>query len=66
MRYDHPTKFESWQILFRYYYIFGFKFWTEQLDREDIPSHVVIAWECFGGTEWKSKFLPFGDGGWKD
>ena len=66
-RYDRIAQFESYQILFRYYYIFGIKFWTKQLDREDIPSYVVISNGCFGDTSgWKSKFAPFPLNGWKD
>jgi hypothetical protein len=65
-RYEHTREFKTYQVLIRYYYIFGIKFWYEHLDREDIPSHVLIACGCFGGYDsWKSKFAPFDKEGWK-
>jgi hypothetical protein len=65
-RFDHVHKFKSWQVLYRYYYIFGIKFFRLELDEENIPSHVVIGNICFGDCgKWKSKFMPFDEGGWK-
>jgi hypothetical protein len=66
LRFTHNFEFKSWQVLYRYYYIFGIKIFKLELDCEDIPSHVVIGFCCFGDSSgWKSKFMPFGKGGWR-
>lgn len=64
-RYNNATDFTGYQILMRYYYIFGIKFWSIQIDCENIPTHVLIAVGCFGDNSWKSKFAPFDNKGWK-
>jgi hypothetical protein len=67
LRYDHVTDFKAYQILYKYYYIFGIKFFQVELDKEDIPSYALIARACFGDTSgWRSKFMPFESNGWKD
>jgi len=67
MRYNYRNDWKAVQILLKYYYIFGFKFFEVELDREDVPRHVVLANACFGDTSgWTSKFMPFEKGGWKD
>jgi hypothetical protein len=67
MRFNYRNDWKSFQVLYKYYYFLGIKFFKQELDREDIPRHVIISNACFGDCSgWKSKFMPFNDGGWKD
>lgn len=47
-------------ILFKRFYLWGWKFWTREVDREELPSHVWITQVCLRSSgNWKSKFAEY-------
>lgn len=49
----------SYQLLVKRWKFFGFTVWKKIVDREEIPSHVLIEIGALGGTNWKSKFSKY-------
>jgi hypothetical protein len=47
----------GYQILARMHYFFGFKYRTEELDREDVPHWHYVQQRTLGLSEWRSRLL---------
>lgn len=47
-------------ILFKRYYLWGWQFWSREVDREELPPHVWISQAIFGNSSgWESKFKEY-------
>lgn len=56
----YVREWDTWQILYKEWYIFGFRVWRRVIDREDIPRHVYIQYLALGDWHgWKSKFYEY-------
>jgi hypothetical protein len=61
-RYSHRREYKSWQCLEKRYYLFGFEIWRKELDREEIPQHILIQYLTMGDWRgWESKFIDYLD-----
>ena len=58
-RYSYLEGFGGLQKLFREYYFFGLKFWSREIDREEVPVWAEIQLNTLGSTEWRSKFAEY-------
>lgn len=41
--------------LYKGWYLWGFRFWSRQIDREDMPSWAFIALSTLGSSGWNSR-----------
>lgn len=49
------------QVLEKVWTLFGWPVWVREIDREEVPSHVLIEVGALGSTDWRSKWC--GQGG---
>lgn len=59
-RLSSKKEFKSYQILYKYYKFLNFTLFKREIDREDVPRHVLIQYTTMGDWRgWKSKFYEY-------
>jgi hypothetical protein len=54
--FSQRDKWQKTQVLEKVWTLFGWPIWTKEIDREEIPAHVLIELGAMGSTDWKSKW----------
>lgn len=50
------NEWQRTQVLEKVWTLFGWPVWTKEIDREEVPPHVLIEVGALGSTDWRSKW----------